>query len=96
MSLQPSEPDRIRARRAVAAHLRWPDGAVDVCIELEAQYRGWAVFWTRGWGPDAPPGFRAAHIANPRRELRAATAAELREEVATVDAALRKVRQPRR
>lgn len=87
----PLEPeDRIRARRAVAANLRWPPGAVDACIELEAQHRGWAVFWTRGWGASAPPGFRAAHIANPTAELRAATAEELRVRLAEVEEEFRK------
>jgi hypothetical protein len=87
----PLEPeDRIRARRAVAANLRWPDGAVDACIKLEAEHRGWAVFWTRGWGASAPPGFRAAHIHHPMRELRAATAEEMRERLAEVDAEIKK------
>lgn len=45
---------RRRNRQILAERLRWPDGALQACAELESRHPGWHVSWmtenvTPGW-----------------------------------------------
>ncbi|AGL19478.1 hypothetical protein [Actinoplanes sp. N902-109] len=55
-----SDPDPERNRELVAQRLGWPDGALNNCRALEAEFPDWSVFWTNGGLPkDQQPGYRA-------------------------------------
>jgi hypothetical protein len=81
---EPPPVDPALNRRLVAERLGWPDGALEACSALEADYPAWHVFWTRGGLPRSPErGFRAIHEERNRRtELYAPTAEDLRAQVA--------------
>jgi len=58
MSLPPVDPEKNRA--LIAERLGWPDGALEACRKLEAEFPAWMVFWTKGGLPRDPnPGYRA-------------------------------------
>jgi hypothetical protein len=70
-------------RRLVAERLGWPDGALDACTALEAEFPAWHVFWTRGGLPRSPErGYRATcEVRHRRTELYAPTAEDLRDQL---------------
>jgi hypothetical protein len=82
-SQSPSEFSR-RNRAILAERLRWPDGALQACADLEDAHPGWHVSWlpenvTAGW--ERAAGFWATHPGGSHApgniEAFAATAAEL-------------------
>ena len=51
--------DREHNRELIAGRLRWPDGTLDACRQLEAGHPGWYAWWSRNpWRRDGqvPPG----------------------------------------
>lgn len=85
MSLPPVDPEL--NRELIAERSGWPDGVIDVCRRLEADYPAWILFWTNGGLAVTPhPGYRAllrAHLIS--AELYASTADEMRAQLAAVD-----------
>jgi hypothetical protein len=79
-SQSPSEFSR-RNRAILAERLRWPDGALQACADLEDAHPGWHVSWlaeniTPGF--ERPAGFHASYSHERHRgEAFAATAGEL-------------------
>jgi hypothetical protein len=61
-------------RRVLAERLRWPDGTLETCEELEQEHPAWHVFWG-----DDEPAWTAWHYERRRfyRNARGATVAEL-------------------
>jgi len=90
MSTELPPGDVMTSRRLIAKRLGWPDGALEACVELEADFPDWVVFWTRGGLPsDRDPGYRAVlNLHGFVCSLRAETVEGLRDQVATVDADL--------
>lgn len=53
---------RRRNRKVLAERLRWPDGALQACAELEGRHPGWHVSWMMAnphRGFERPAGFLA-------------------------------------
>jgi hypothetical protein len=88
MSLPPI--DEALNLRLIAERLHWPDGAADACLNLEADYPRWTVFWTRGGLPLSPErGYRAfAEVRKQRGAAFGETPEALREALAVADAQL--------
>jgi hypothetical protein len=89
--LHPIGPDLLRHnRRVLAERLGWPEGAVDACAALEAEFPRWMVFWSAGGLPVSPePAYRAVlQLFGHHSALRAPTAEDLRTQIAAVDAGL--------
>ncbi|MEV4708993.1 hypothetical protein [Actinoplanes sp. NPDC049316] len=75
---------RHRNRQLIAERAGWPDDALPGCLELEAEFPGWVVYWSRGGLPHAPePGFRAFTTVGWRKfDAYGETAQALRERLA--------------
>lgn len=82
--------DPARNVELIAQRLGWPDGAVQACAALEAEFPRWMVFWSKGGLPVSPePAYRAVlQLFGHHSALRAPTAEELRTQIAAVDAEL--------
>lgn len=81
--LPPVDPEK--NRRLIAERLGWPRTALAACVEIENDYPGWVVFWTRGGlERDRDPGYRAfINIHGWRRtDVAGETPEELRERLA--------------
>lgn len=85
-----TEPDPLHNRRLIAERLGWPDGALDACLALEADFPRWSVYWTKGGlPPDPRRGYRAfARVHWARFDAVAETPEELRERLDEADAQL--------
>lgn len=65
----------------LAERLKWPDGAVEVCQEIEAEFPGWLTHWCGG--STKPHGWYSRHHGHKAREGHefGATPDELREKI---------------
>jgi hypothetical protein len=89
----------LRNRQLIAERLGWPDGALDACTALEADYPDWAVFWTDRRPADEPgyrePGYRAVLLMHGWVcKMQTASIGELRARVAEVDERLPRLEFP--
>ena len=50
---------RERNREVIAERLHWPEGALEATRQLEAEYRGYTVWWGTGRASNPKPGFYA-------------------------------------
>jgi hypothetical protein len=73
-----------RNRRILAERLRWSDGAVELCEQLDALNPGWHADWRHAWR-DNPAGFYARHDnhSHLEPEMYGATAGELQAAIMT-------------
>lgn len=75
-----------RNQAILAERLRWPEGALQACRDLEDRYPGWRVDWlgeNRRPGFERPGGFLAANEEDVRHKVEA-----FRTDLAEIEAVL--------